>query len=175
MTVLRCSQKLLKRLKQPAKPPDPAPQDNPLGEWSADIFFFDREPLVLALNPPTGACLILPGRAEPLRRLHDHAAQQLIGAIQAFDLFSAGAQREVEAWAEGVTFGRNIDRSAIATLNQRKQDAWHRLAYSDLHPVAVARAVWQTPGKAHGYAFPVELVRARWLPSAQIIPLRRPI
>ncbi len=31
MTVLRCTAKLLKRLKQPAKPLEPTPQANPLG------------------------------------------------------------------------------------------------------------------------------------------------
>lgn len=40
MTVLRCTAKLLKRLKQPARPPEPEPQANPLGEWYADLDFW---------------------------------------------------------------------------------------------------------------------------------------
>ena len=70
MTILRCSQKLLKRLKQPAKLPEPAPHDNPLGEWCADIGFIDREPFVLMMNAATGLVLVLPGHAEFLKRLH---------------------------------------------------------------------------------------------------------
>lgn len=42
MTTLRCSQKLLKRLRQPAQLPEPLPSTNPLGEWCADIDFIDR-------------------------------------------------------------------------------------------------------------------------------------
>lgn len=40
MTVLRCTAKLLKRLKQPTKPDEPARQGNPLGEWYADMYFW---------------------------------------------------------------------------------------------------------------------------------------
>lgn len=54
MTVLRCTSKLLKRLKQSAKPVEPAPQDNPLGEWYADIDFWRRQPFVVMLNAATG-------------------------------------------------------------------------------------------------------------------------
>ena len=57
MTVLRCSAKLLKRLRQPAKPPEPAPADNPLGEWYADIDFIHRQPFVLMMNAaPVDRC-----------------------------------------------------------------------------------------------------------------------
>lgn len=52
---LRCSQKLLKRLRQPATPPEPPPADNPLGEWCADIDFIDRAPFVLVSPVPATA------------------------------------------------------------------------------------------------------------------------
>ena len=44
MTVLRCTAKLLRRLNQPAKPPEPDVQANPLGEGYADIEFWRRQP-----------------------------------------------------------------------------------------------------------------------------------
>lgn len=57
MTILRCSQKLLKCLRQPAKPPQPAPQHNPLGEWCGDLGFIDRQPFVLVMNAaPVDRC-----------------------------------------------------------------------------------------------------------------------
>ena len=40
MITLRCTAKLLKRLHQPAKLPEPPPATNPLGEWYADSRFF---------------------------------------------------------------------------------------------------------------------------------------
>lgn len=74
VTVVRCSQKLLKRLHLPSAPPEPPPACNPLGEWCADIDFIDREPFVLLLNAATGAVLVLPARAADLKRLHALAA-----------------------------------------------------------------------------------------------------
>src|SRR5690606_21234163 len=67
MTVLHCSQKLLRRLRQPATPPEPPPGDNPLGPWCADIDFIDREPFALLMNAATGALLVLPARAADLK------------------------------------------------------------------------------------------------------------
>ena len=63
MTVLRCTAKLLKRFKQPAKLPEPEPQANPLGEWYADMDFWNRKPYVVMLNAATGAMLVLNGNA----------------------------------------------------------------------------------------------------------------
>ena len=69
MTVLRCTAKLLKRLKQPAKPAEPAPQANPLGEWYADVDFWHRKPFVVMINAATGIVLVLHGNAAGLRVL----------------------------------------------------------------------------------------------------------
>src|SRR5690625_7533980 len=63
MTVLRCTAKLGKRLKASAKPEEPTPQANPLGEWYADIDFWHRQPFVAMLNAETGVALVLPGNA----------------------------------------------------------------------------------------------------------------
>ncbi len=95
MIVLRCTARLLKRLRQSPKLPEPPPSANPLGEWYADIDSFDREPFVLLLNAATGATLVLPGRAQALRELHVCAARQLFKLFRhhGFDLDSlAGAE-----------------------------------------------------------------------------------
>src|SRR3546814_17589777 len=89
MTILRCSQKLLKRLRQPATPPGPVPGSNPLGEWCADIDFIDRQPFALLMNAATGPVLVLPARAAALKRLHAMAAEQLGGLLQACGLGGA--------------------------------------------------------------------------------------
>src|SRR3546814_2991462 len=83
MTILRCSQKLLKRLRQPATPPGPVPGSNPLGEWCADIDFIDRQPFALLMNAATGTVMVLPARAADLTRLHAMAAEKLGGLRQA--------------------------------------------------------------------------------------------
>src|SRR3546814_14226621 len=92
MTILRCSQKLLKRLRQPATPPGPVPGSNPLGEWCADIDFIDRQPFALLMNAATGTVLVLPARAADLKRLHAMAAAQLGGLLQACGIGGALAE-----------------------------------------------------------------------------------
>ena len=92
MTVLRCTAKLLKRLKQPAKPPEPAPQANPLGEWYADIGFWNRKPFVVMLNGTTGAVLVLNGNAAGLRILHERIPRRLCVCADSRPQFAGDAE-----------------------------------------------------------------------------------
>ena len=176
MTVIRCSAKLLKRLRQPAKPPEPAPHDNPLGEWCADIDFIDRQPFVLMMNAATGLVLVLPGHAEFLRRLHECAAQQLAPLLDACGIGGPLAEAEVDAWQQPATYAGNRNRSLVASMNQRKYDAWTQFAYHHLPAFEVALRMLETPftrkdlGKDYHYA--LALARARLLPSAKILPFR---
>ncbi len=176
MTVIRCSAKLLKRLRQPAKPPEPAPHDNPLGEWCADIDFIDRQPFVLMMNAATGLVLVLPGHAEFLRRLHECAAQQLAPLLDTCGIGGPLAEAEVDAWQQPATYARNSNRSLVASMNQRKYDAWTQFAYHQLSAFEVALRMLETPfmrkdlGKDYHYA--LALARARLLPSAKILPFR---
>src|SRR3546814_19876112 len=104
MTVLYCSQKLLKRLRQPATPPDPVAGGNPLGEWCADIDFIDRQPFALLMNAATGTVLVLPARAADLKRLHAMAAQPPGGLLQVCGI--AGAPADRRSVAEGKRVSR---------------------------------------------------------------------
>ena len=176
MTVLRCSQKLLKRLRQPAAPPEPAPQDNPLGEWCGDIDFIDRQPFVLLMNAATGLMLVLPGHAEFLRRLHECAAQQLASLLRDCGIGGALADAELDAWRQPATCARNSNRSLVSSMNQRKYEAWTQFAYNRLPAYDVALRMLETPfsrkelGKGFHYA--LDLVRARLLPTAKILPFQ---
>lgn len=131
MTVLRCTAKLLKRLRQPAKPPEPDAHANPLGEWYADIDFWRRQPFVVLLNAATGAVLVLPGNAAGLRVLHENAALQFAAICEHFNLRGAGVAAELESLNTGFTFASTRDRSLLASLNQRKMACWMRLEYVD--------------------------------------------
>ena len=176
MTVLRCSQKLLKRLRQPAAPPEPAPQDNPLGEWCGDIDFIDRQPFVLLMNAATGLMLVLPGHAEFLRRLHECAAQQLDPLLRDCGINGALAEAELDAWKQPSTYARNSNRSLVSSMNQRKYEAWVQFAYNRLPAYDVALRMLETPfsrkelGK--DFHFALDLVRTRLLPTAKILPFR---
>ncbi|MDQ3511726.1 MAG: hypothetical protein M3414_08640 [Pseudomonadota bacterium] len=176
MTVLHCSQKLLQRLRQPAKLPEPGRSDNPLGEWYGDIDFIDREPFVLMMNAATGLTLVLPGRAEHLKRLHLRAAEQLASLLPACGIEGPLAEAELDAWQQPASFAQTRDRSMVASINQRKNDAWTHFAYNDCNAFEVALWMLDMPftrkdlGKDFHRAS--DLMRARLLPSAKILPFR---
>lgn len=178
MTVLRCTAKLLKRLRQPPKLPEPPPADNPLGEWYADIDFIDREPFVLLLNAATGAGMVLPGRAAELRNLHIHAGQQLFKLFMhyRFDLNEyplAGA--EILAWQQPPVYANTRDRSLLGSMNQFKDTAWLHFAHDNRSLPEAASRQWEglfrhpsfaAPGRRYGYEDwkrPLDLVHARFL------------
>ncbi|MDQ3205652.1 MAG: hypothetical protein M3Q40_03925 [Pseudomonadota bacterium] len=174
MTVLRCSRKLLKRLGQPADLPAPEPCVNPLGEWYADVGFVEREPFVLAMNAATGLVLVLPGRAELLRRLHLAASEQLAALLNASSIFGPLADAEVAAWQQPASYARTGNRSMVAAVNRRRMEAWAQFAYDQDCAFAIALRMLETPftrkdlGK--GCYFASHLARAQLLPSATILP-----
>lgn len=183
MTVLRCTAKLLKRLKLPAKPPEPEPQANPLGEWYADIDFWNRKPYVVMLNAATGAVLVLNGNAAGLRVLHERAALKFASVCAYYGIDSDKVDAEVAALQAGFVFGSTADRSLLASINQRKEGAWLRFEHGVHSLVDAALAEWeglyQHPSlgrNARGnmdWHMPLDLIRQRLLPPAQIIVFPR--
>jgi hypothetical protein len=143
VTVLRCTAKLLKRLRQPAPPPDPTPQDNPLGEWYADIDVWDRKPFVVMLNSATGATLVLNGNAAGLRVLNERALLQFGSLCEHFDIRGARVDAELRAFDAGFAYGRTRDRSLLSSLNERKLGAWMGFEHNGYSLVDVARVDWK--------------------------------
>jgi hypothetical protein len=180
MTVLRCTAKLLKRLKQPAKPVDPAPQDNPLGEWYADLEVWRRQPFVVMLNAATGAALVLPGDAANLRRLHERALLQFAMLTEHFDLSGSGVDAELRGFDAGFDFGATRDRSLLSSINQRKYAAWLHLEHGDGSLGDIAAREWdglfQHPALGRNqrhnmeYHRPIDLIRQRLMPAADVLP-----
>ena len=109
MTVLRCTAKLLKRLKQPTKPAEPASEANPLGEWHADIDVWRRQPFVVMLNAATGAVLVLPGDASGLRRLYERALLQFAAITEHFEMRGSGVDAELYGFHAGFAFAATRD------------------------------------------------------------------
>jgi hypothetical protein len=107
MTVLRCSAKLLKRLKLPTSLPEPLPQANPLGEWYADIDFWHRRPFVVMLNASTGAVLMLNGNAQGLRSLQERAFLQFASLCEFFGIRGPMVDAELQRIPCRVRFWQN--------------------------------------------------------------------
>ncbi len=166
----------MQRLRLPPAPVEPASSDNPLGEWCADIDFIDRQPFVLLMNAATGTVLIVPGRAADLKRLHEMAAEQLRFLFAACGIGGALAEGELDAWRLPPAFARNGNRSLVSSMNQRKYEAWSQFAHNRLTAFEVALRMLETPFSrkdlGRDFHFAADLLRARLLPSAKIIPLR---
>ncbi len=178
MTILRCSQKLLKRLRlEPRTLREPPPADNPLGEWCADIDFIDRAPFVLLMNAATGLVLVLPGTVVDLHRLHDMAAEQLTGLFGECGIHSPLAQAELDALAQPFAFARNGNRGLVTSMNHRKYEAWRQFAHHRLTAFDVALRMLATPfsrkdlpgGGYMGFHHAPDLLRKHLLPSAKIL------
>ncbi|MEO6264221.1 MAG: hypothetical protein ABIO58_04575 [Luteimonas sp.] len=128
------------------------------------------------MNAATGLVLVLPGHVEFLKRLHECVAQQLVALLDACDIRGPLAQAEVDSWQQPATCARNSNRSLVASMNQRKYDAWAQFAYHRLPAYEVALRMLETPftrkdlGRDYHYA--PALVRARLLSSAKIIPFQ---
>jgi len=187
-TVLRCTAKLLKRLRQPARLPEPSPSVNPLGEWYADIDFIDREPFLLALNVVTGAGLVLPGRAAWLRKLHEHAAHQFMVLFRHYgiDATLPGPAAELAAWSTFPTLANTRDRSVLASMNQFKSHAWYQFAHLNRSLPDAAARQWEgfyrhpsfaQPGRRYSssdWKRPLDLVVSRLIPGAFVLSVPVP-
>ncbi len=183
MTVLRCTAKLLKRLKQPAKPREPAPESNPLGEWYADIDFWNRQPFVVMLNVATGAVLVLPGDASGLRRLNEKALLQFAAISEHYGVRGAGVDAELHGFDAGFAFAATRDRSLLSSLNQRKLGVWLGLEHHDVPMLENASLEWEGLYKHASlgrnthhntdYHRPLDLLRQHLLAAAQILPFDR--
>lgn len=177
MTTLHCSRKLLKRLRQPPKLPEPSPGDNPLGAWCADIDLIDRNPYLVLMNTATGTVLVLPGLVADLKQLHVMAAQQLSALLEECGIDGPLAQAEIDALSQPFIFAHNSNRSLIASMNQRKFDIWSQFAHNRLNAYEVALRELETPftrkdlpsDERFGFNFAADLLRKHLQPSAKIL------
>ena len=176
MPVIRCSQKLIKRLRLPSPAAEPAAGQNPLGEWCADIDFIDRHPFVLIMNAATAAILVLPARAADLKQLHVMAREQLVGLLAACGIDNALSQAELDAWLVPPQFARNHNRSLVASLNQRKYEAWMQFAYGGQTAFEVALRMLETPFSrkdlGRDFHFAADLLRKRLQLPASVSPIQ---
>ena len=97
MVVLRCTAKLLKRLKMEKEPlKDPGPSNTVLGDWYANVIYLERQPLVLAVSENSLLPLLMPAR--DLDQLSGHLMRTMAERIQRMGL-PAVAGRDASAKA----------------------------------------------------------------------------
>ncbi len=124
MLVIRCTQKLLRRLGAPTawhnpKRPPPAStapaSTTRLGDWSANLIAVGPRRFVLALSERTRLPIVLPAR--DVKRLGEHLAAALPPVLRAIGVPDSAIQREVAEMRETV-FAPTNSRSIVGTLTE---------------------------------------------------------
>ncbi|WP_179460345.1 hypothetical protein [Stenotrophomonas sp. JAI102] len=182
MTVLRCTASLLKRMKYPAKPEEPEPQRNPLGEWYADLLIWKRHPLVVLMNADTGVVMVLPGLAADLVRLSLHAQLHFEVLCNQFDLQGKAVEAEIRGFKGGFYCGATRDRSLVGSLKERKLDLADTFDHGTKSKFDAAAHCWEglflpskhsshPPSGPHDYKTPLALARERLMPQTPLFPV----
>ena len=113
MVVLRCTQRLLRRLRQ--KPAEDAPASSTvLGDWYANILWVYRKPLVLAVSARTLLPVLVPAR-DPAS-LGPRLAGALGHMLAALGIPAHRVEEEQRHMAQ-IAFARTISRQILGTMN----------------------------------------------------------
>lgn len=116
MVILRCTVKLLKRLKMEKEPlKDPGLSSTALGDWYANVIYVERQPLVLTVNEKSLLPLLIPAR--DLDQLPGHLIRTLIEKLQRMVLPETVIRQEI-ARMEPFSYGNTANRSVLGTMNE---------------------------------------------------------
>ena len=114
MLVVRCTAKLLARLK--AKPgPSPPPSTTLLGDWYATVLPWWPAHLVLLVNERTRLAAVLPAR--PSSTLAKRIPEAIVEILRNLGAAAHVIEQERQAMA-GIVFARTASRSVLGTMNE---------------------------------------------------------
>ncbi len=155
MTSLRCTQRLLKKLKvQPEKALPAA--TNRLGDWYANVLNVGPKRFVIATSERTLLTVVVPARDAPrLRERIREAVHDMLFRIRVPLPLAAEEVRGMER----MPIGKTADRSVLGSMNEFAFLAKHFVAGEPGGPVDLLRLqmfLANTPMGAIEYAFPIE-------------------
>ena len=158
MVVLRCTQKLLARLKRPEVPADVA-STTQLGDWYGNILQIGRRQHLLFISERSRLPVVIPIReAKHLEAVFPDAVCDVLAAV---GVASEQIADERSRMSE-IAFGPTMNRSLLGTLNDFAFMAQHGNANRDEpeSPEELMRFLAQTPILPLNGASPIELTRA---------------
>src|SRR5438445_6825987 len=113
MVILRCTQRLLRRLHQTPTENPPA-SSTTLGDWYGNIVWTHRKPLVLAVSSRTLLPVLVPaGDAQSLGR---RLAATLGDVLQALGILTLQVEQEQRHMSQ-IAFARTVSRQVLGTMN----------------------------------------------------------
>lgn len=114
MVVIRCTRKLLDRVKPPVMAPVDAAGDNLLGDWYATVLFVRPAWLVAAISSRTLLPVVLP--AAPVREVGLRLCDAVAGHLGLLEAPSDLLQEEIAAMHSAV-YTKTASRRVLGSLN----------------------------------------------------------
>ena len=156
MLIVRCTAKLLGKLKVQPEPAFSPPATTRLGDWYATILPMRPSHVVLLVSESTRLPVVLPARelSTLARRIPDAIGQ----VLRELGVDSRVIDGELRAMAE-VTFDRTASRSVLGTMNEF---VLHLGPMRDAEPTITEHAMSMKLGRvlvtipSHGYQHPAE-------------------
>ena len=154
MPSLRCTGRLLKRLRQSPESNLPAPA-NRLGDWYANLLNVERHRLVICTSERTLLTVVVPIK-DP-GRLRERVRDAVGDLLTTLGERTAVVQAEI-AGMEAMPCGSTADRSVLGSMNDFVSQAKHYF-YAATETVYLNELqIWlaETPCKRLGYRNPIE-------------------
>ena len=156
MIALRCTRKLLKRLKLPAKLPEPPAPTNALGHWYGNTLNVGRERFILLTSERSLLSVIVPAR--DLAHLPERLANAVWKQFLALEIDQAIVEREIEAMHE-VIYASTASRAVLGAMNLFAIHADDHLYDGILSLDEIAWRLNETPMKPLKFSYPREVAR----------------
>ena len=163
MPALRCTQRLLRRMRHPVVEPV-TPPENALGHWYANILTIRRTPLVLAVSEHSLLSVIVPGA--PFNTLPDRVIQAVGELLPRLGIRGDLITREIDAMTP-LQVAPTASRQVLGCLNRFAFDLELNFEY---HPERslMERQIWMAEeiSTVTGYRLAREvaadLLTAKW-------------
>jgi len=164
MVVLRCTRKLLARLKRTGEMP-PAESTTTLGDWYGNILHIGRREHLLFISERSRLPVVIPIReAKHLEALFPEAVCDVLATVGVAAADLAGERAKMSE----IAFGRTNNRSLLGTLNDFAFMA--RMGNANRGepeaPEELVRFLSQTPILPLDGASPIALTRAAFGPQS---------
>ena len=114
VTALRCTAKLLRRLRW-ERLPEPGPATAALGDWYANLFTLQRQPLVICVSERSLLTVVFPARG--LSEISVHFLRGLRDRLQRLRVPPEVIERELAHYVP-LAFGKTANRSTIGSMNE---------------------------------------------------------
>ncbi len=154
MPSLRCTGRLLKRLRQSPEPDLPAPA-NRLGDWYANLLNVERHRLVICMSEQTLLPVVVPNK-DP-GRLRERVRDAVENLLITLGVPTEVALTEI-AGMEAMPFGSTANRSVLGSMNDFVFQAKHYFHAATETVYLNELEIWlaETPCKPLGYRNPIE-------------------